>query len=284
MQARKQPTVGLDLAQFTNPNISVSGRYTSSVSSAVYKFDLIWHLVKRDFSLRFKRSALGVLWSLVLPLAQLLVLVFLFNKVVPLKIDDYPAFVFSALLPWTWFSSCLSAAGGLFVNNRDLVRRPNFEPYIIVIVNTVSNLLIYLVALPILFVLLVLDGRVITSMLIILPVLSLIQGILTVGLGLMIATLNVFYRDVQQIVSVAVMLLFYMTPVFYSFDSVSENYRIIYTLSPVSILIQSYRSIFFYGSAPDWELLLVAGISSLIFYAIGYLIYKRNLHNVIDEI
>ncbi len=284
MQTRKQPMAGLDLLQFSNPNISVSDRYTSSVSPVTYKFDLIWHLVKRDFSLRFKRSTLGVLWSLVLPLAQLLVLVFLFNKVVPLKIDDYPAFVFSALLPWTWFSSCLSAAGSLFINNRDLVRRPNFEPYIIVIVNAVSNLLIYLVALPILFALLVLDGRAITSMLIILPLLSLIQGILTVGLGLIIATLNVFYRDVQQIVSVAIMLLFYMTPVFYSSDSVSENYRFIYTLNPVSTLIQSYRSIFFYGSAPDWELLLVAGISSLICCAIGHLIYKRNLHNVIDEI
>ncbi len=198
------------------------------MNSVTYKFDLIWHLVKRDFSLRFKRSTLGVLWSLVLPLAQLLVLVFLFNKVVPLNIDGYPAFVFSALLPWTWFSSCLSAAGTLFISNRDLIRRPSFEPYLIVIVNTISNLLIYLVALPILFIVLAWEGRGITPILLTLPLLSLIQGILTVGLGIMIATLNVFYRDVQQIVGVAIMLLFYMTPVFYSSDSVSENYRIIY--------------------------------------------------------
>src|SRR4030042_3098432 len=106
--------------------------------SLTYRFDLLCHLVWRAFGLRYKRSVLGVFWSLLSPLVQLLVLVFLFGRVIPLNIEAYPAFVFSALLPWVWFSSCLSSSGGLFIHNRDLVRRPNFTPSTLIVVNTLS--------------------------------------------------------------------------------------------------------------------------------------------------
>lgn len=109
-----------------------------------YRLDLITHLVWRDFLLHYKTSALGILWSLIPPLAQLLVLVFLFRRVVPLHVEAYPAFVFSGLLSWIWFSACLGSAGYVFVNHRDLVRRPNFEPWTLIVVNTFSNLANYL--------------------------------------------------------------------------------------------------------------------------------------------
>lgn len=285
MQIKKYRTNNsLNITQFSQDNVSTSKGYKSHVNSLAYYVDLITHLVKRDFILRFKGSSLGFLWSLLLPLAQLLVLVFLFQRVVPLGIDAYPAFVFSALLPWTWFSNCLSVAGNLFIGNRDLVRRPNFEPSILITVNTLSNLLIYLLALPVLFTILVLYERTITPSLLILPFLILIQSILTIGLGLVVATLNVFYRDVQQIVSVLVMLLFYVTPVFYRSDMVSANYSIVYTLNPVAVLIQGYRAIFFYGSLPEWEPLLLAGALSILVCGFGYFIYIRRLNDVIDNI
>src|SRR5262245_22618680 len=124
-----------------------------------YRLDLICHLVQRDFRLHYTGSMLGVLWSVLLPLIQLSVFVFLFSRVVPLDIDNYPAFVFSALLPWTWFSNSLSSAGDLFASNRDLLRRPNFAPATLIVVNTLSNLLTYLVSLPILLGVLVWHGR-----------------------------------------------------------------------------------------------------------------------------
>ena len=81
------------------------------MNSLAYRLDLILHLVWRDFVLRYKGSVLGVLWYLLPPLTQLLVLVFLFGRVVPLNIEAYPAFVFCGLLPWTWFGTCLGSAG-----------------------------------------------------------------------------------------------------------------------------------------------------------------------------
>jgi lipopolysaccharide transport system permease protein len=249
-----------------------------------YQFDLLRHLVWRDFSLRYKQSALGILWSLVLPFAQLIVMVFLFGSVVPLNIEAYPAFVFCALLPWSWFSSSLSSACGLFMGNRDLVRHPNFTPARLMVVNTISNLITYLVALPILIAVLLIYGRPLTLALLALPLLMLIQGVLTVGLSLVIATLNVFYRDVQHIVVVVLMLLFYLTPVFYRPQSVSERYHLIYKLNPAAVLIQGYRSIFFEGSFPAWDSLLFVAVAAIIAYGLGSAVYQRHQHDIIDTI
>ncbi len=249
-----------------------------------YKLDLIAHLTWRDFLLRYKKSALGVLWSLLPPLAQLLVLVFLFRRVVPLNIDAYPAFVFSALLPWIWFSACLSSAGYLFINNRDLVRRPNFVPSILITVNTLSNLIHYLFFLPILFIILAVYGRGVTLSLLLLPVLLLVHSVLIAGLSLIISTLNVFYRDVQYMVNVGLMLLFYLTPVFYQAEAIPSKYRVLYTLNPMAVLVQSYRKILFYGVAPEWSSLLFTGLISVIMLGGGYLIYTRQLSKVMDMI
>jgi ABC-type polysaccharide/polyol phosphate export permease len=250
--------------------------------SLTYYFDLIRHLVWRAFVLRYKKSVLGVFWSLLSPLAQLLVLVFLFGRVIPLNIDAYPAFVFSALLPWVWFSSCLSSSGGLFIHNRDLVRRPNFTPSTLIIVNTLSNLIHYLIFLPILFILLALYGRPMTLSLLLFPLLLLIQGVLTAGLSLTVATLNAFYHDVEHLTGVALLLLFYLTPIFYQSEAIGKRYAILYTMNPIAVLIQGYRGIFFYGITPEWGSLLVATSISMALLGLGWIIYRRQLADVFD--
>ncbi|MEW6570512.1 MAG: ABC transporter permease [Nitrospirota bacterium] len=265
-------------------DMSVSTTSRAGINSLTYYFDLIIHLITRDFALRYKGSAIGILWSLMLPLSQLLVLVFLFGKVVPLRIDAYPAFVFSALLPWVWFSTCLNSASSLFIGNRDLVRRPNFPPFILIIVNTLSNLLSYILFLPILIFILVLYGHYMTPYLLIFPLLILIQSILIIGLSLMVATMNVFYRDIQQIVTVAVMLLFYLAPVFYRSEIIGEKYHLLYTLNPIAVLIQSYRAIFFYGSPPHWGSLMLSAVLCVTVFAIGFFLYNRQLADVFDRL
>ena len=250
----------------------------------LYQADLIWHLTRRNFLLRYKGSFLGILWSLFVPLSQLLVLVFVFGKVVPLKIEAYPAFVFTALLPWSWFSNSLSSAGSLFISNRDLVRKPNFEPAILVIVDVLANLLPYLVFLPVLLAMLLAYSRDITLSLLALPLLIMIQAVLTTGLALIIGTLNVFYRDIQHIVTITLMLLFYLTPVFYGSQSIKKSYHVIFGLNPVAILIDNYRAVLFYGQPPQWCYLFSVGIISVVLCGIGYLVYRGRLHEVIDII
>jgi lipopolysaccharide transport system permease protein len=267
-----------------NNKIILSTKAISHRRYLIYYFDLIRHLVRRDFSLRYKQSALGILWSLALPLTQLIVLVFLFKIIVPLNIDAYPAFVLSALLPWTWFSNCLNSSGSLFISNRDLIRHPNFIPVNLIVVNTLSNLLNYILAMPILFILLFFYNKSMTPALAALPLIILIQGTLIAGMSLIIATLNIFYRDIQHIVNVVIMLLFYMTPVFYRPGTVTEKYQLLYTLNPVAVLIQNYRAILFHGKPPEFNSMLLAGTTSVGMCCLGYFLYKHYIHDVIDTI
>lgn len=245
--------------------------------------NLVWHLLKRDFYLRHTGSALGVLWSVLVPLAQLVVLSFTFGSIIRVDIPDYPVFVYSALLPWTWFSSSLSAAGHLFFIHRDLLRRPNFSPSALILVSTLSHLITFCLSLPLLLVLMSWYGRSVS--LNALPFLSLlmIQGILTVGVSFMVATWNVFYRDIGQLVGILLSLMFFLTPIFYR-PNVENEYRELLKLNPMVPLITSYRAVLFEGANPDWESLLVTGGISILVCGIGYVVYKRLLPEVVDAI
>jgi ABC-type polysaccharide/polyol phosphate export permease len=123
-----------------------------------------------------------------------------------------------------------------------------------------------------------------TPYLLFFPVLLLIQILLTLGLTLVIATFNVFYRDVQYIITVALMLLFYLTPVFYQPQALGKGYHFLYVSNPIAVLVESYRAIFFYGSAPDWHPLLFTFVLSLAVLAFGYSVYNHELSDVIDAI
>lgn len=245
--------------------------------------NLIWHLLKRDFYLRHTGSALGVLWSVLLPLAQLVVLSFTFSSIIRVDIPDYPVFVYSALLPWTWFSSSLSAAGHLFFIHRDLLRRPAFTPSALVIVSTLSHLITFFLSLPLLFALMSWYGRSVS--LNVMPFLSLlvIQGILTIGVSFMVATWNVFYRDIAQLVGILLSLMFFLTPIFYR-PNVENEFRKLLELNPMVPLINSYRAVLFEGRNPDWASLLIIGGISLLVCGIGYVVYKHFLPEVVDAI
>jgi len=247
-----------------------------------HQLDLILNLARRNFLLQFRGSLLGLLWAILLPIVQLIVFAFLFQRVVPLGINNYPVFVFTALLPWNWFSVSILSAGNLFIVHRDLVRRPNFTPSTLALVSALTNLLTYLAALPIVFVLVAMSGRAITWTVLLLPFIVLIQGTLIVGLSIFIAKWDGCHRDVQQITGVAIMLLFYLTPVFYSLERVGREYRIAFTLNPMAVLVQSYRAILYEGTVPDWSELLVASSVAVAALAIGYLSYRREIQEVYD--
>jgi ABC-type polysaccharide/polyol phosphate export permease len=246
-------------------------------------FDLIWHLVHRDFYLRHAGSVLGILWSLFVPLAQLGVLTFTFSTIIRVEITDYPAFVFSALLPWTWFSSSLSSASHLFLSHRDLLRRPAFPPSALIIVNTISPLITFAISLPILFAIMIWNGRFVSVNPLAFALLLVFQGILTMGLSFMIATWNVFYRDIAQLVGIVLSLLFFLTPIFYR-PLVTGTYRTVLELNPMVPLINSYRAILFEGTNPDLRSVTFICVISLVVCGVGYITYRRLLPDVMDAI
>jgi lipopolysaccharide transport system permease protein len=248
-----------------------------------YYGHLIWHFVKRDFYLRHTGSALGVIWSLIVPLAQLSVLCFTFGSIIRVDIEHFPAFVFSALLPWTWFSSSLASAGTLFLNHRDLVRQPAFPPASLILINTGSHLITFLISLPLLYAILWWYGRVVLWNPFALLSLLITQAVLIMGMSFMIATWNVFYRDVAQLVGIALSLLFFLTPIFYR-PIVSNEYLALLALNPLVPLINAYRAVLFEGVSPLWPSLAQTAAISALIGGLGYWMYRRLEPDVVDTV
>ncbi|MEO8285656.1 MAG: ABC transporter permease [Chloroflexota bacterium] len=239
-----------------------------------YLFDLLRELVARDLKIRYKRSALGLAWSLLNPLAQLLVFGFLFGMVLPLNIPNFPLFLFSGVLVWNWFSTSLLSAATAITDNRELIKRPGFHAAILPVVTVTSNLIHFVLALPILLAFALISGVGLSPVLVLLPLVMALQFILTLGLSYFVATFQVTFRDTQYLLGVILMLGFYLTPVFYAVASVPAHLQWLYRLNPVAQLLVAYRSILIYGKMPDWLSLLALYVMACLVLIGGYAIFS----------
>jgi lipopolysaccharide transport system permease protein len=250
----------------------------------IYLRDLLSVLVARDMKLRYRRSILGVAWSLLNPLAQLLVLNFVFSKVLPLNIPDYAVFLFIGLLVWGWFQSSLVSGTGSIVNNRELIKRPSFPAGILPIVDVLTNFIHFLIALPILILFMIISQIEITSAVLALPALFAVQFIFIMSLVFLTATVHVTFRDTQYLLGILLLLGFYLSPVFYEPTSIPENLQSIYYLNPMAILIEAYRAILMDGAFPVNPRLALLGLVSLIFLWLGYMFFKRSSQRFVEEL
>ena len=264
--------------------MGVAGEHDSASRKLRHRYDLTLHLVKRDLRLRYRESVLGWFWAVLLPGAQAAVLVFVFQYVLQLGIESYAAFVFAGILPWTWFSNSLAAATGQFLENRDLVRQPGFSPPLLVVVVMISNFFAFLAGLPVLALLMWWFGKPVSAAVAYFPLLVLVEALLIAGAGIFVATLNVFYRDVYYLVSVGTMLLFYLTPVFYEPPASLPAYQFVMLMNPAAGLVESFRSIFLYGSAPPAAAFASCTIVSVALLAASSFLWIRTSSEVFDEL
>lgn len=251
---------------------------------AAYLRDLLRELVGRELKLRYKRSALGAAWSLLVPLAQLLVFVFLSRSVLQLEIPHYPVFVFTGLLSWNWFQSSLLLATGSVTDNRMLIRRPGFPAAILPAVTVMTGLIHYLLALPVLLVFAAVSGVPLTPALLAFPLIVALQFALTLGLAFLLASLHVTFRDLQHLLGILLTLLFYLTPVFYSPRNVPEQYHALFQLNPMATVLAALRRVLLEGQWPEWGHLLGLGALALAVLALGYAAFLRTSERFAEEL
>jgi lipopolysaccharide transport system permease protein len=246
--------------------------------------DLLRELVARDIKLRYKRSVLGMAWSLLVPLAQLLVLYLVFHHLLPLNIPNYTTFLFAGILPWTWFHSSLMASSGTIVDNRDLVRQVGFPVAILPTIAVLSQLVHFFLALPILAVFLALDGYRLNFAVLALPVVIFIQFVLTLSLAYIVSTFQVRFRDTQYLLGILLFLFFYLTPVFYDDAVVPANFQPLYQLNPMVHLLGAYRAILIRGEMPAGLPLLTLSVLSTGLLMLGYTVFMRARNQFVEEL
>jgi lipopolysaccharide transport system permease protein len=257
---------------------------TSRRKQVIQLRDLLYELVVRDIKLRYKRSVLGIVWSFINPLFSMLVFVFLSRRVLSLDVPNYPSFVFVGTLAWTWFSGTVIGATASITGNRELIRRPGFPADILPVVMVTSNMIHFVLALPVPLIFLLFRGGKLTSAILLLPAVIAPQFLLTLGLGYLAATCQVTFRDTQHLLNVLLRLLYFLTPVFYDTKGLSERSQAFYRLNPMTHLLAAYRAILIDGSLPDLFSLLMLGLLGGIIFWWGHAIFQRASVRFVEEL
>jgi lipopolysaccharide transport system permease protein len=250
----------------------------------IHRRDLLRELIARDMSLRYRGSLLGMAWTLLNPLAELLVLAFVFSSLLPLNIPNYTAFLFIGLLSYDWFSAGLIFATGSIVNSRELMRRPGVPTRVLPIVAVASALVHFVLSLPVLFVLLLMNRVQITGAVFALPILVAIQFVLILSLAYPLSIVHVWFRDTQYFLRVILRLLFYVTPVFYEATTIPARYRTLYELNPMVHVLEAYRDVLLRGVLPTLTPLLVLGVISCVLLLLGLTLFWFTSHLFVDEL
>jgi lipopolysaccharide transport system permease protein len=250
----------------------------------VYLYDLLSVLVAREMKVRYNRSVLGFAWTLLNPLAQLLVFSFVFQDVIPVGIPGYGWFLITGILAWGWFQASLHSASTSIVDNGALIRQPGFPAAILPVVTVATQSIHFLLAQVVLLPFLVLTGHLIAPALALLLPLIGLQFLLSLSLAYMVAPWQVTFRDTQYTLGVLLMLGFYLTPVLYEPAAVPTRYQPIYRLNPLVHLIGAYRAILLRGEWPDLLPLIWIAACSAGLLAYGVRAFIRASHHFIEEL
>lgn len=243
--------------------------------------ELLVALTSRELRLRYQGSLFGWAWSLVRPLALGLILSFALGKVLGTGIT--PEFLLAGLFPWFWFQSSVQAASGTFVGNGGLLKKVLFPRQILPLSVVLGNTLQFLLALPVLAGFLLWAGHEPGRTWLALPLVFGLQLLLITGLAFFVASVTVFFRDLEHIVEVLLTLVFYATPIIYSAEKVPDSYRWVTLLNPVAPLAEGWRRILLDGKWPGTDLWYSAGLTVLV-VLLGWFTFKHLQHDFADAI
>ena len=240
---------------------------------------LIQSLVARDLKARYRGSFLGFFWSFVNPLMLLLIYSFVFATILQNRtegIQPYAVFMFTGLLPWTWFQSSMNEATGSLISGGNLIKKVLFPAEVLPIVTILANMAHFMLGLPILIIFMIYYG--VTPDWIELPwflVVLVVQFIFTTALALLLSALAVHFRDVKDLVSNLLTFWFFTTPIIYSYQQYPE-YKKYFDLNPFTHLVISYQEILFFEGpfGHKWWLLALGAASIVLFFA-AYWVFDR---------
>lgn len=238
--------------------------------------ELLRNLVLRNLRIKYQRSFLGFVWTLLNPLLTIAVLVAVFGFVVRLDVPHYWAFLLAGYFVWSFTAQTLAAATAILPEHAHLARSVPFPAEVLVLAATLSRFVEFLVEMVLTAVLLAvfLHGGVPLSFLW-LPLLVFLAFVLAMGLALPVATLSAFFHDIEHTVPIALMILFYLSPVFYPAKMVPAVVRPFYFLNPLAGLLRLTRGVLYDAKPPDLGLLAWTAALAALLSWFGYALFRR---------
>ena len=240
---------------------------------------LFQQLVHRDFTKKYKRTVLGVAWSVLSPLLTLLVMNVIFGTLLGSDIEHYTIYLFSGQLVFSFFNESTNEGMTSLLNNADIFTKVNVPKYMFLLSKNISSLINFGITLCIYFLFVLINGIPITWKFILLlyPIVCLVM--FNVGVGLILSAAYVFFRDIQYLYGIFTMLLMYMSAIFYSIDTFPQFGRNLFLVNPVYVYIRYFRKIVIENTIPSVWFHLIAIGYALIALLVGFFIYKKKNHS-----
>lgn len=247
--------------------------------------EMIVSLVKRDLKSRYKGSILGFLWMFLNPLLQLCVYTIVFSVIMRSGIEKYYLFLFVALVPWIFFSTCLSGGTMVVFGQQDMVKKIYFPREVLPIAFTTSQFVNMLLSFLVIFAVVFVERIEIKwQAWACLPLVMIIEYILALGITFLASALTVYFRDLEHILGIVSMAWMYLTPVLYSIDMVPEEYQMIAQLNPMTPITIAYRDILYYGQMPELNTLVNAIVLGIAVLLVGKVSFSRLQRGFAEEL
>lgn len=240
-----------------------------------YLIELVQVITAKEIKIRYKNNVFGYLWSLANPLCFAFIYFVAFKVVMKVQIENYTLFLLCGLFPWQWFANSLVMGMGGFLANAQIIKKTAFPRFVIPFSTVMMECFHFIFSIPVIIVFLYIYGLTPSwAWLIGIPLIGIAQIILSFGLAILFATLNLFFRDIERFISLAIMMLFYATPILYSVDLVPKEYVWVFNANPLSNMIVAWRDLFMKNTI-NWDCVFGLYISAMICLIFGMWVYSK---------
>jgi ABC-2 type transport system permease protein len=263
--------------------------------------ELVVNLTLRELRGRYKRSVLGWTWSMLNPLASVLIYTVVFSYILtikappgrPSRLHEFALFLVCGLIPWTLFSSGITGTLGALVANGNLIKKVYFPRQLLVLSTVASLVITSLIEFGVLMVVLLAFGNMVIPWIPMLLVLLVLQSCFILGVGLAMSVWNVYFRDLQHLMGIVIQILFYMTPIVYPIGLVPDEANVagmtipfgdLYRLNPMVEFVGAYRNVLYDLRFPSWGTMAALAAWSVGALIFGAFVFSRLDHRLAEEV
>jgi len=234
--------------------------------------DLLVVLIYKEWVVKYKRTILGFIWSIIYPLILALAFYIAFKFALKLPTKNFSILIIPAVFVWQWISNSLLISQWTFISNAVIIKKYPIPKWILVLANNLIDTIHFLLATPIIILFILFFAKIKYNLILFIMgylLLLAIQLVFNFSISLILATLNVFFRDIDRLLLVSLNILIFITPIFYSINSIPKNHKLLFYLNPFTPFIEAWRSLFLTGML-NYNLLICIFYTILIFFLAVY--------------
>lgn len=240
--------------------------------------------VKKDIRGKYKGSFFGVLWAFINPLLSVFVYAIVFKYIMRFNIENYLIYLISGIIPWTFFTSSVTAGLNSVLFNANLIKKVYFPRVILPISSTTSCLVNFCISCIIVLLFVIFSGVGLSLNILFLSLIVLINYIFCLGISLILSAIEIYVRDIEHIVTFFISMLFYATPILYTSEQVPVEMSFILKINPLAYFIEAYHSIFYAKEIPNMFNLGIISLISVVVLFIGYRIFDKLQKGFAEEV